>query len=307
MKEANRNYTAVGAFVLVMLTVLITWITTLSGLTGSTDRYYILWDNVMGLKSGTQIFFEGYQIGIIKEIGRSDEADDGAKNYRVDIEVERDWPIPDSAVAETTAPSFLAALVVNIEAGESNTRLAPGSEIQSKEPGDLLSAAGDAIASVTETLEFVKPKLESITDSVSSILSEENARQIENLLQTVNDRVEDLLSAENAQRVDTILTNLSNVSQDVASLTGGLRVTKEQVDELLEKIDVLIDTHSDDIGHSLVDLHASLEAVSRHIDAIANNLEGATRNLNEFGGQIRENPGVLLRGRETDDDSPGAN
>ncbi len=307
MKEANRNYTAVGAFVLVMLTVLIAWITTLSGLTGSTDRYYILWDNVMGLKPGIQILFEGYQIGIIKEIGRSDEADDGAKNYRVDIEVERDWPIPDSAVAETTAPSFLAALVVNIEAGESNTRLAPGSEIQSKEPGDLLSAAGDAIASITETLEFVKPKVESITDSVSSILSDENARQIENLLQTVNDRVEDLLSAENAQRVDTILTNLSNVSQDVASLTGGLRVTKEQVDELLEKIDVLIDTHSDDIGHSLVDLHASLETVSRHIDAIANNLEGATRNLNEFGGQIRKNPGVLLRGRETDDDSAGAN
>ncbi len=46
--------------------------------------------------------------------------------------------------------------------------------------------------------------------------------------------------------------------------------------------------------------------MSRHIDAIANNLEGATRNLNEFGGQIREDPSVLLRGRDTDDGA-GAN
>ncbi len=212
MKEANRNYTAVGAFVLVMLTVLIAWITTLSGLTGSTDRYYILWDNVMGLKPGTQIFFEGFQIGIINDIQRSDDSNDGGKNYRVVIEVEKNWPIPESALAKTMNPTFLAALVVNLDAGDSNTNLAPGSRIPSEEPGDLLSAAAGAIASVEETLEFVKPKLESITDSVSSILSEDNARQIENLLQTVNDRVEDLLSAENAQRIETILEKIDRPS-----------------------------------------------------------------------------------------------
>ena len=104
MKEANKNYTAVGAFVLAMLAVLIAWMTVLSGLTGSTDRYHILWDNVMGLKPGTQIFFEGYRIGVIESIGRSGEANGGGPNYRVDIETEKGWPIPDSAVAKTTNP-----------------------------------------------------------------------------------------------------------------------------------------------------------------------------------------------------------
>ncbi len=60
MKEANRNYTAVGAFVLSMLAALVMWFAILSGAAGSTDRYYIFWDNVMGLKPGTQILFEGY-------------------------------------------------------------------------------------------------------------------------------------------------------------------------------------------------------------------------------------------------------
>ena len=304
MKEANRNYIAVGAFVLSMLTALVLWFAVLSGVTGSTDRYYILWDNVMGLKPGTKILFEGYQIGVIKDIERSPDADSGGPNYRVEIEVERGWPIPESAVAETTAPSFLAALVVNIAAGDSNTLLEPGSVIQSREQGDLLSAAGDAISKLSELLEFVKPRIEEITNSVGSVLNEENARQLQAMITTLNDRVEDLLSVENAQRVDIILKNLSAVSEDVSALTSGLQDTKAQIDGVMAKINDLVNDHSGDVEHALVDLHASLEAVSRHIDAISRNLEDATRNANEFSEQIRSDPSVLLRGREAagDDD-----
>jgi phospholipid/cholesterol/gamma-HCH transport system substrate-binding protein len=281
-----------------MLAVLIAWITVLSGLTGSADRYHILWDNVMGLKPGTQIFFEGYRIGVIESIGRSGEANGGGPNYRVDIETEKGWPIPDSAVAKTTNPSFLAALVININGGESKTNLEPGSRIPSEEPEDLLGRATGAIASLEETLEFVKPRLEEITNSVSTILSEENARLIERLLQTLNDRINELLSAENTDNITAIITNFGDVSKDVADLTEGLQTSKDQIDEMLGKVDGLIDEFGDDVGHSLVDLHASLETVSRHIDAIANNIEGATRNLNEFSGQIRDDPNVLLFGRD---------
>jgi len=302
MKEANRNYIAVGAFVLSMLAAVVLWFAALSGLAVSTDRYYILWDNVMGLKPGTQILFEGYQIGLIEKIERSPEADSGGPNYRVEIEVDKDWPIPESAVAETTAPSFLAALVVNINAGDSDAILEPGSVIRSKEQGDLLSAAGDAMSKISEVLDFMKPRIEEITNSVSSVLSDENAEQIQSMLETMNERVEDLLSAENAEQVGLILTNLSNVSQDMSDLTNGLQTTRAQVDDILGTIDGLIDSSSDEIGHSLIDLHASLEAVSRHIDAIARNLEETTRNANEFSEQIRENPSVLLRGRDTADD-----
>jgi len=302
MKEANRNYIAVGAFVLSMVVAVVLWFAALSGLAVSTDRYFILWDNVMGLKPGTQILFEGYQIGLIEKIERSPEADSGGPNYRVEIEIEKDWPIPESAVAETTAPSFLAALVVNIDAGDSDAILEPGSVIRSEEQGDLLSAAGDAMSKISDVLEFVKPRLEEITRSVGSVLNDENAEQLQSILQTLNDRIKDLLSAKNAENVGLILTNLSNVSQDMSDLTIGLQATKAQVDDVLETVDKLIDRSGSDIGHSLTDLHASLEAVSRHIDAIARNLEDTTRNASEFSEQIREDPSVLLRGRDAADD-----
>jgi phospholipid/cholesterol/gamma-HCH transport system substrate-binding protein len=44
-----------------------------------------------------------------------------------------------------------------------------------------------------------------------------------------------------------------------------------------------------------------MAAISRRIDSITGDLESTTRNMNEFSRQIRENPGVLVRGRETSD------
>jgi phospholipid/cholesterol/gamma-HCH transport system substrate-binding protein len=207
-----------------------------------------------------------------------------------------------SATAETTAPSFLAALVVNIDAGNSDAILEPGSVIQSKEQGDLLSAAGDAMSKISEVLDFMKPRIEEITNSVSSVLSDENAEQIQSMLETMNDRIKDLLSAENAEHIRLILTNLSNVSQDMSDLTNGLQTSKAQVDDILATIDGLIDSHSGDVGQSLADLHASLETVARHIDAIASNVEDTTRNAKEFSDQIRKDPSVLVRGRDAADD-----
>jgi phospholipid/cholesterol/gamma-HCH transport system substrate-binding protein len=302
MKDANRNYVAVGAFVLSMLAAVVLWFAALSGLAVSSDQYFILWDNVMGLKSGTQILFEGYQIGLIENIERSPEADSGGPNYRVEIEVEKDWPIPVSAEAETTAPSFLAALVVNIEAGDSDEILAPGSVIRSKEQGDLLAAAGDAMSKLSEVLDFMKPRIEEITNSIGLVLSEENAEQIQSMLETMNARVKEILSDENAENIGIILTNLGNVAKDMSDVTGGLQISKAKVDDILATINGLIDSNSGDIGKSLADLQASLEAVSRHIDAIASNLEDTTRNAKEFSEQIRSDPSVLLRGRNAPDD-----
>ena len=47
------------------------------------------------------------------------------------------------------------------------------------------------------------------------------------------------------------------------------------------------------------DLQHTLETVARHVDAISHNLEVTTHNMNEFSRQLRENPGVLVRGRSS--------
>ena len=66
MREERRNYLVVGVFVLAVLAGLLVWLAVLSGRTGATDSFYVVYDNVMGVASGTQVLYEGFAIGIAR-------------------------------------------------------------------------------------------------------------------------------------------------------------------------------------------------------------------------------------------------
>ena len=296
MREDTRNYVIVGSFVLAMLFALIIWIALLSGRTGATDDYHVVFDNVMGLKTGVEILYEGYPVGLIEDISPVEQ--DGRRRYRIDVTVQRGWPIPDDSRATITAPGLLSAVVIDIESGESETALEPGSEIPSEE-------AADVFAVVNEVGEKLQPLLESLARDTPTILS--NVQTFTNELNRTVDQINALLDPTNVGRIKQILANLESTTSDFATVANDLNRTRGQVDHLIERVDQMLDTDDGEVGQAMVDLNHSLESVARHIDAITDNLETTTRNMNEFSRQIRENPGVIIRGREADGDRGGSN
>ena len=48
-----------------------------------------------------------------------------------------------------------------------------------------------------------------------------------------------------------------------------------------------------------------LEQLASDTDAILENLDDAARNMNEFSRQIRQDPGVLLKGRAVEESGVG--
>ncbi len=289
MKDDRRNYVLVGAFVVAMVVGLILWLALLSGRTGATDSYHIRFNNILGLSAGAKVYFNGHPIGKIKTIVSPDDRD--AQMFRLDVTVVEGWRIPDDSEAQITASSLLAAVVINIEGGDSETFLAPGSRILSQEPANLMAVVTGVAADVSNTLEKLTPEIESI---------------VSNMNHTV-DQVNVLLSPQNTGRIAKILENLEQVSSEIDGMTSGLTVTRKRLDELLVNAGNLISENKDEFSQSIVDLHESLEAMARHADAIAHNLEATTRNMNEFSQQIRENPGVLIRGRSSEGDPSGSN
>jgi phospholipid/cholesterol/gamma-HCH transport system substrate-binding protein len=299
MRDDKRNYIVVGAFVIMMLVALILWIALLSGRTGPTDDYHIVYDNVMGLKKGAEILYEGFPVGHIE--GISPEEREGRRSYRVDVSVKRDWPIPEDSVAEITAPGFLSAYVIDIQGGESETLLEPDSEIEGREAAAMLSAVNavaDELLKVIE--ETVRPTLTSLSEGVPGILDNVDGFTAE-LNETV-DQINSILSPANVERISQILHNLDSATGEFATLIEGLGGTRQQVDGLIAKLDGLLEKDQGELDAAIRDLRHTLAAISRRIDSITSDLESTTRNMNEFSRQLRENPGVLVRGRETKDD-----
>ncbi len=80
MKRDYLNYLLVGTFVAVMIVAFVLLLFALTGRSGPTDHYTVFYDNVSGLKFGTGVFYEGYQVGQIEDL--SPEPTDTGMRYR---------------------------------------------------------------------------------------------------------------------------------------------------------------------------------------------------------------------------------
>ena len=303
MREDSRNYVLVGTFVLAMLVALITWIMLLSGPSGPTDDYHVVYENVMGLKTGVEILYEGYPVGHIEKISPVDQ--DGRQRYRVDVTVRRGWPIPDDSRATIAAPNLLSGVLIDIAAGRSEALLEPGSEIPGEEAADVFAVAKEVAVTVSEVGEELRSLLESLAADTPEIL--DNVETFTSEINRTVEQINTLLDPSNVGRVRRILVNLETTTNSFASVADDLNRTRGQVDDLIQRVDEMLDAKHGDVGQAMAELNHSLESVARHIDAITHNLEATTRNMNEFSRQIRENPSVIIRGREADDDSGASN
>ncbi len=301
MRDDRRNYLLVGAFVIAMLAGLLVWLALLSGRTGATDPYYVVFNNVMGLTPGTKVLYEGYPVGRIEEISPADGGGDG--RFRVDLRIRRGWRIPRDSAAGVSASTLLSAMMLDIRAGESDEAIEAGGEIPASLSPSLFTVMAEVAGEFGELAEdSLRPLLDSLSEGTPEIITSLESFTDE-LNQTLG-RVNALIAPLEGARVERILGNVESTSANFATVSGDLVQTQQRLDALLESVDALLDNNREELTHAIVDLHDSLESVTRHIDDISRNLAATTRNMNEFSRQLRQNPGVLIRGRSADEEAP---
>lgn len=304
----------------------------LTGRTGSTDTYYAVYDNVAGVKYGTPVRFEGYQVGQVA--GVEPMTADAKTRFRVALAVKSGFPIPKGSEAAIASAGLLAGSAIAITRGDSRETLEPGAELATAPSRSITDAVSNLAGTVGElSEEGVRPilaKLNRAADQLDNLLrgpvpqiaqdlqrasgavanfsnglettltSPENLDRIENTLKhmesSANKLDKELLSARNAERFSGTLDNLRQFSREAIGLTEQLNTTGERVDGLIAKLDRLAKKNESEIDNSIADLRFSLATISRRIDAITYNLEGTSRNMNEFARQLRRNPSLLLRG-----------
>ncbi|MFP8874291.1 MAG: MlaD family protein [Myxococcota bacterium] len=298
MKDERRNYVIAGGFVVAMVVGLVLWLALISGRTGSVDSYWVRYRNVMGLNDGTKVLFEGYPVGAVDRISPLPASEGGG--FRVDVNLTASWPVPDDSVAAVTAGGLLAAVVVNIRGGDSKQLLAPGSEIPGSEKGSLIEAFSSVADQVKGIADDVKPVLDSLSERVPEIMDE--AHDLVSQLNALAERLDGIFSDPNVDHIDNIFTNLDETTANTAHLSADLQETQARLDKLLISLDTTIGENREDLRRVAMDLRSSLEQVSDYIPTIVQNLESSMRNLNEFTSVIRQNPGVLIRGRTVGDD-----
>lgn len=301
MRSSRRNEIAAGAFVLAMGVALLVWLSLLGSGTGATDRYTIVYRNVLGIEPGVDVLFEGYRVGFVDEITPIDRG--GHRAFRLEVAVERGWPIPEGSVATISAPGLLAAIVIDIRGGDSGELIEPGSEIPGREAADVFSAVSSVAEETLDLLQgSIRPLLEELAADGPVVIDDVGA--ILGSLQEAAAQLNAILHPDNVGRMTRILSNVESASERTAALIADFESTKAELDQLLVDTGALLDPATGQIGAAADDLEHSLDAVARHVDAITSNLEATTRNLKELTEDVRGDPGLLIRGREDGEQAP---
>ena len=293
--------------------------------------YYTVYNNVTGIKFGTQVLYEGYPVGQVEDVTPIQE--EGRMRFRVDMSVRQGWSIPDDSIAQVAAPGLLSTITVNIEAGKSPTALAPGERITGQAAVNLFAVMTSVANDVGELAgSGIQPLLDNINKAVKSFgsLLEGDAQaltreltaltldlaqrapkitdNIEVLIQKMNestDQLQAFLSPKNLDKLETILDNMETAADGFVQLATDLKETRLALDKVLDSVGTVIGDNRLDVEKSVVDLRYVVDSIARHIDSMNQNLEGAARNMYEFSRQIRQNPGLLLGGTPPEDAAAG--
>jgi phospholipid/cholesterol/gamma-HCH transport system substrate-binding protein len=322
MRKHDLSYLAVGGFIAAMLLAAVVSGALLAGRVGARDVYFTVLDNVADVNFGTQVRYDGYPVGQVEEIAPLAE---GARmRFRVKLSIDEGWRIPIDSIARIGSTSFLSAKTVDIEGGRAETAIPNGGEISAGAPSDVFAAMAAAAAELGDlSRDGVRPLFGKVTDLVErtgqaldedlpqllgtvNSLAQVTERRVPALLDQIAGVVarldssaavlQQVLSGENATAVERLIENAGESSRNFATASRQLARSVAEIEQLVANLDGLVDDNRDDVHLSLKDTRYTLGAIARNIDTLVHNLEGATRNMNEFSRLIRQNPGLLLNG-----------
>jgi phospholipid/cholesterol/gamma-HCH transport system substrate-binding protein len=306
--ETKVNYTVVGAFVLVLsagFIIGILWLASGGGFQKKYDLYLALvGESVAGLNLSAPVKYRGVDVGKVRDI-RLDPAN--PEQVRLIFAIERGTPIKEDTEAVLKTQGLTGIAYVELDGGTLNSpplRAAQGEEYPVIRTKPSLSARLENI------LTTVLSKLDSTSDSVNKIFSEENLAAVKSSLADIA-----VLTHTFAARKDTIdagITNAARTFDNSARLTDQLGPVIERVGKGADSIRKMgdetaaasasasktIDTVGADIKRFTADTAPDLQRMVGEVSIL-------TVSLRRLIEDTERNPRSLIFGRKPVPDGPG--
>jgi phospholipid/cholesterol/gamma-HCH transport system substrate-binding protein len=263
--EREANYTAVGAFVLLIATMAALFVYWYAGSGDARDykRYEIYFEgSVSGLNRGSTVRYLGVEVGRVIAIRIDKRASD---RVQIIADIDSHTPISRETLASLAMQGVTGLLYIDLLAN---------------------TAAKRSMKSVPSEIYPVIDSVQSNFDRLLASLPELVGRATE-----VIDRASRVLSDQN---IKAFSVTMQNIEQTSATLPGAMRDAAVVVADLKA---TLVDVRVAAAGaRQLIDTSGpDLAAASQRIRAISENLAKTTANLDRLMADHREDLGLFLR------------
>lgn len=310
-------------FLIISSTVLLLFFIGLVGnrLLKRMDIYNIEYQDisVTGLEPGSAVKFHGVQVGRVSGLAVKDAA-----TVIVEIEVERDTPVKMDTEAILTLVGITGLKFVELIGGSMESEDLP--------PRGTIIAGQSLFENISGRAEVILGKLEQVLNNINQMTGQETTDSINKAINSIASLSTelDMLLKDNRQSLTNAISGLENVMYNLTTTTEKVDSTmtvvnnmirSEEIKSTVTNINHITGKLRSDIenlrlvetSESLRELLQSANKMVINYDLLATrarddileslrNLEDTLENLRETTDVIRENPSILLRGRQTTGD-----
>ena len=263
--ERDANYTAVGAFVLLVLTMGGLFVYWYAGSADARDyrRYEIYFEgSVSGLNRGSTVRYLGVDVGRVVAIKIDTRASD---RVQIIADIDSTAPVSKDTLASLSMQGVTGLLYIDLLANASAKRVMASVPSEKYPVIDSVQSNFDRLLA---SLPDLVGRATVVVDRAARVLSDENIKAFSKTMQNI-----ELASA-----------SVPGAMRDAAVVVADLRATLADVRVAASGVRQLIETSGPDLA-----------TASERIRAISENLAKTTANLDRLMTDHREDLGLFLR------------
>lgn len=228
------------------------------------DRsFFILYDNVSGLKEGSQVVLAGFSVGKVNRMTLA------GSQIAVEVSVQKNVLLSTDARAEIKSSSLMGGKIIALTPGRAGRDLANGDTLHGSYQADLTE--------LTSTLAPIGSDVLRILDNVNTTFDENTRRGIKDIVQQIGRASQQVNQVVDIQgsKLDRVLNNFSVVSANLVRFTGGL------------------DTMAHGQRLTLDSSLAAIRAMTENLHQASQNIQNTTRSLDTVFARVKSGQGTL--------------
>jgi phospholipid/cholesterol/gamma-HCH transport system substrate-binding protein len=256
---------------------------------------YAIYPKVPGLAISSAIIINGVQSGVVDDIYFHSD-----KSSRVIVKLnitESGLKIYKNSIAELISTDFMGGKAIGLKLGDSGVDLENGDTLQTEFEPSMLEDFSEQMLPIKDRAEHLMMSMDTTVEKLTTTL----------------DHLNDMFSAQNKRNLTLALSNLKNTLAGFEELSGTLNATvKNKLNPAITKFSHVADSlKALELNQTLVKAQAAMDGMAAVMDkmnrgegtmgklmtndSLYNNLNGATKEMEELLSDIKLHPKRYFR------------